>query len=112
MKKVSFALIAAVAVFLFAQTPFEKASSQERRWILKGQESIKEKLKDPESAKFKDVFFSDLGGVPVTCGQVNSKNSFNGYTGFQKFISAGSPSRSFLEEEVSDFYKMWDQYCK
>ena len=40
MKKVSFVLIAAAAVFLFAQTPFEKASSQERRWILKGQESI------------------------------------------------------------------------
>lgn len=110
MKQIVF-LLAAVG-FLFAQTSFEKASSQERRWILKGQEAIKAKLKDPESAKFKNVFFSRSGDIPMTCGQVNSKNGFGGYTGFQRFISAGSPDTSFLESEVGDFYKIWGKYCK
>jgi hypothetical protein len=39
-------------------------------------------LRDPDSAKFGDVFFGRNGTV---CGTVNSKNGFGGYTGAQVF---------------------------
>lgn len=53
-------------------------SSQEKAT----EELVKSALKDPESAKFKNVV-----GV---CGEVNSKNSYGGYTGFKSFyISDG-----------------------
>jgi len=39
-------------------------------------------LKDPDSAKFGNVFF---GRKATICGTVNAKNSFGGYTGAQVF---------------------------
>lgn len=49
--------------------------------------SIEEKLKDPDSAKFSDVFLpkGDQGAVSV-CGYVNTKNSFGGYSGKVRFL--------------------------
>lgn len=43
---------------------------------------VKGELKDPDSAKFKDVVVSQ-GAV---CGLVNAKNAFGGYTGFGGFV--------------------------
>jgi hypothetical protein len=44
-------------------------------------EVVKESLKDPYSAKFKDIKKSGIS----FCGKVNSKNSFGGYGGFKGF---------------------------
>ncbi len=47
---------------------------------------LHDKLKDPYSAQFKNVRFSNgSGGVWVVCGEVNSKNSYGGYAGYTKF---------------------------
>lgn len=49
-------------------------------------------LKDPDSAKIRNVHSgkvaSDLNpeGVTATCGEVNAKNGFGGYTGFEGFV--------------------------
>lgn len=86
-------------------------------WNEKGMDAIRMKLKDGGSAQFRDVFFHKayLNGkvIPLTCGYVNSKNSFGGYSGFQGFIAAGS-TLSFLEEQMSDgeFEKTWSQLCQ
>ncbi|MET3907096.1 hypothetical protein ABID59_001427 [Bradyrhizobium sp. S3.3.6] len=45
------------------------------------------KLKDPESARFTDLFkVSTTGEGDVVCGMVNSKNSMGGYAGARGFI--------------------------
>ncbi|WP_417526355.1 hypothetical protein [Marinomonas shanghaiensis] len=81
-------------------------------WMEKGKDSIKLKLKDPSSAMFKDVYFnSGRDGIPVTCGSVNSKNSFGGYTGYQRFISAGRVDLTFLESEVESMDELWHKLC-
>lgn len=81
-------------------------------WIDKGKESVKERLKDPSSAKFRNVYFNrGKDNIPMTCGEVNSKNSFGGYLGYTKFISAGSSKNTFLETDVKDFYNLWNQFC-
>ncbi|WP_115389819.1 hypothetical protein [Shewanella algae] len=70
------------------------------------------RLKDPKSAEFKDVyFFRGADNVPMTCGQVNSKNSFGGFVGFQHFVSGGSPDMTFLQNEVDDFASVWNKFC-
>ncbi len=46
-------------------------------------DGVKEQLKDPDSAKFKNVKVSSASGY--VCGEVNAKNSYGGYTGFTKF---------------------------
>ncbi len=86
---------------------------QKIAWMDKGKEAVKLKLKDPSSAQFKDVYFHrGANNVPMTCGEVNSKNSYGGYNGYQKFISAGNPDLTFLEEQVKDFYTVWNRFCQ
>jgi len=83
-------------------------------WMERGKDAAKAKLKDPDSAKFRNVYFHQgKSGVPLTCGEVNSRNSFGGYGGFQKFISAGSADLTFLQEQMdaSEFAKAWNKMC-
>ena len=82
-------------------------------WMDKGKNLLKSKLKDGKSARFKNVYFN-VGkiGVPATCGQVNAKNSFGAYTGYIKFISAGRLEFTFTENDISDFYSLWNQMCE
>lgn len=80
-------------------------------WISAGKEQIKGVLKDPDSADFKDVHFYSGGGIPVACGKVNAKNGFGGYTGFERFIAAGSViavTESMVEGGLGP---VWGKYC-
>lgn len=89
-----------------------KNNFQEQVWVEAGKDAIRLKMKDPNSAEFKDVyFFRGKDGVPVACGKVNSKNSFGGYTGFKYFIAAGNSNLAVTEEEVSDFQVLWKKMC-
>ena len=82
-------------------------------WVETGKDAVRAKLKDPESARFRNVFFNrGEDDIPVACGEVNAKNSFGGYQGHQHFISAGRPDLTFLETEVSDFGKLWNRLCR
>ncbi|EBB1131587.1 TPA_asm: hypothetical protein GNB63_001503 [Salmonella enterica subsp. enterica serovar 6,7,14:g,m[p],s:[1,2,7]] len=47
--------------------------------------SVKEHLKDPDSAKFYHGDFPYPDSSYVYCGQVNAKNSYGGYAGKQLF---------------------------
>jgi len=85
---------------------------RQQQWIRLGKKAVRAKLKDPESAKFKDVYFyQGKDNVPVTCGLVNAKNSFGGYSGFEHFVSAGSVDLTYLESEVKDFGVIWNRLC-
>lgn len=53
-------------------------------------------LKDPMSAQFKNVRLVDYNNGKVICGEVNAKNSYGGYIGFQRFIA--SPSEAVIEK--------------
>lgn len=88
--------------------------AKEIGWMDRGMEMVKAKLKDPDSAKFKDVFFNrGSDNIPLTCGQVNSKNSLGGYGGYQRFVSGGSAELTFVEEQVAgSFAPIWKRFCE
>lgn len=53
---------------------------QKIAWMDRGKRAVKAKLKDPDPAGFRIVFFHrGPDDIPVTCGEVNSKKSFGGY---------------------------------
>jgi hypothetical protein len=63
--------------------------------------SIRESLADPESARFrreKVVAYDD--GVLV-CGEMNAKNRFGGYVGYDLYISSGYRAEFWQESEIS-----------
>ncbi len=72
-------------------------------------------LKDPQSAKYKDVEAYLVAGVPnvpdayAFCGRVNAKNSFGGYMGFQHFIAG--PGVATTEDRTKDFADAWTRLC-
>lgn len=45
---------------------------------------VREALKDPDSAQFRNIRF--VQGGSVMCGEVNAKNGFGGYAGFTSFV--------------------------
>lgn len=46
-------------------------------------------LKDPDSAQFRSVTSGQKGDQVYYCGEVNAKNSYGGYEGFQRFVWNG-----------------------
>lgn len=82
----------------------------EREIIYSAKKKVASSLKAPDSANFKDVFFNETNkGGAVACGQVNSKNSFGAYTGFQRFISNGKTV--LLEEKIKNMGFTWAEVC-
>ena len=71
--------------------------------IGKAKEAVKNHLRDPESAQFRDVKHCS-GDQNVITGEVNSRNGFGGYVGFEPFFYAdyrvafaSSTDGSFME---------------
>jgi hypothetical protein len=97
------------------EVPIANDKTKQQIWIITGEDKIRSLLKDGDSAKFKGSYFkmAELEGksIPVSCGQVNSKNSFGAYSGFQRYVAAGDYI-ALLEEQVSDFAVAWDKLCK
>lgn len=66
--------------------------------------ALKNYLKDPTSAEIRNH--------KGNCGEVNSKNSFGGYSGYRRFIA--SPAIVVIEGEnmsSEEFQKAWDKLC-
>jgi hypothetical protein len=63
-------------------------------------EKVKAQLKDPDSAKFRDIKpLDDKGSV---CGWVNAKNSYGGYTGFSVFFVSNDGKAVILPPDLSE----------
>ncbi|MFK4794670.1 hypothetical protein [Sphingobium sp. ZW T5_29] len=75
---------------------------------------LKGELKDPDSIKVRNEVVPY--GKAYLCGEVNSKNSFGGMTGFKGFIA--SPSKAvpvaIQGENMDDaeFQKSWNALCR
>lgn len=67
--------------------------------IATAQRKIADRLKDPEAARFRDVTYNAETGV--ACGQVNTKNSFGGYIGYQDFVVKGDFAVTRNENSIS-----------
>jgi hypothetical protein len=61
------------------------------------QQIVGGQLKDPMSAQYRNLHqYSGHGDKAVYCGEVNSKNSFGGYTGFEMFIVDGNSETTLI----------------
>lgn len=63
---------------------------------------LAESLKDPESAKFRDIRFVMHSGGAMICGQVNGKNSYGGYVGYATFLSDSRSSEIFSADSTDE----------
>lgn len=68
----------------------------EKDAIEQAKAAITRELKDPESARFRDITVRNFQGGKVICGEMNAKNSYGGYVGFKRFMA--SHRKSVIEE--------------
>lgn len=81
-------------------------------WIVKSHDGIRARMKDPDSAEFRNSRFYSGGPAPAVCGEVNAKNSFGGFTGFERFIASGEDTAFVASDSTpSEFQTAWDQLC-
>lgn len=60
------------------------SGAKARLTIAEGENSVRQELRDPESARFHDVQRNTVTGA--VCGFVNAKNAYGGYVGEMPFI--------------------------
>lgn len=93
-------------------TEEQKLANKRYEWIERGKSAARERMKDPDSVKFRNVYFNEgREGVPVACGEINAKNGFGAMAGYQRFISAGRQDLTFIESDVKDFQVAWRRFC-
>lgn len=77
-------------------------------------QNVRNSLRDPSSADFRNLAITGRIAPGVVCGEVNSKNGFGGYSGFRRFISGGPGLATQIEGEGMDpdeFQIAWDKAC-
>jgi hypothetical protein len=76
-----------------------------------GERIVRQHLRDPDSARFRNVFSSQ--GFAATCGEVNARNGFGGYTGFSKFVADHKDSSVYFESKLGVLFQdVWTEVCK
>jgi hypothetical protein len=114
-------LVSAVLVMLFAalfiyasmMPPLSKLPGpfDPVRFMAAEESDIRARLSDPESAKFRNESASTFRKVPVVCGEINFRNSSNGYVGFRRFVF-GSTIRQIEDATGSDeMSRLWLVLC-
>jgi hypothetical protein len=88
--------------------PIKSTPQQVRKTTADGRKAVQNYLKDPESAKFRDL---QVNGVTL-CGEVNARNTFGGYTGFQKFIAIGLANLVTFDDGSRKFQDDWLGACE
>lgn len=75
--------------------------------------TVKESLKDPESAKFGAIRIVRTKNGFLACGEVNARNSFGGYTGMKRFMSNGAGGTTLIEDSSNEeiFSTTWAELC-
>lgn len=79
--------------------------------IDKAKDAVAEKLRDPSSAKFRNVKGGERRGLYSVCGEVNGKNAYGAYSGYERFITNNEGSAVYLESQWPTFGVMWITDC-
>lgn len=93
------------------RTPGSNAERTPGSYEREGKRAVRAKLRDANSAQFRKVFteFGVYKGkrVAISCGEVNAKNAFGAYVGFDRYVYinfvAAKKSLTYLESDTADF---------
>ena len=78
-----------------------KSEKEEAELLERAKEAVKNMMKDPDSAKFKDLIAGQVSKDKKkhVCGMVNSKNSMGGYVGYKGFVYIDGEKYAVLQED-------------
>lgn len=78
-------------------------------WVAERKAAVVYTLRDPDSAQFRGLVIDTE--ARTLCGQVNGKNAYGGYAGFERFYAVeGQPP--IVEDEDSPYFRqLYANYC-
>ncbi|WP_088699701.1 hypothetical protein [Halomonas campaniensis] len=77
----------------------------------KAKKAVAERLRDPSSAQFRNVKGGEKRGMYNVCGEVNGKNSYGAYAGYERFVASNGGKAIYLESEWPTFEVRWITDC-
>lgn len=80
-------------------------TTPKQQLVAEAHQAVLEKLKDPQSATFKENDLEILPDQGVVCGKVNAKNGFGGYTGHQEYVYIRGQGATLIEDGSDEFIK-------
>lgn len=92
-------------------------STASKSYIQKAKQGVQAQMKDPSSVQFRNIQGYNKGGMTLLCGELNAKNSFGGYTGFDHFtyveghLFINQPAAG-CEVCENPFNRYWNESCK
>ncbi len=116
VRAVVWALAASMAAALGAglaacgQSEEQKRREEAATLTRLGEKYVREKVRDPASAQFRNQFIGKQG---APCGEVNAKDAFGAYIGYQRYISVAR-DLTLLAQDVApaEFEASWSQLCR
>ena len=91
---------ARITLKLFIVLSLAACSVLEDKSIAKARQLILSELRDAGSAHFRNLRKVNAIGFDLVCGEVNARNGFGGYVGFERFVVATDPRgkvRSYID---------------
>lgn len=82
---------------------------------------IRDRLNDPESARFRNAFRGKYAQEQTWCGEFNARNRMGGMAGFRRYIVLRDSATVYWEETGSKendpevraaFDRKWDLFCR
>jgi hypothetical protein len=104
------ALLVLLAIAACGETPAQKKHREATVLIAMGEKYVKEKIREPALAQFRNQFIGK-GGAP--CGEVNAKDAFGAYMGYQRYISVARELTMLAQDLPPDeFEESWQELCR
>lgn len=98
-------------IVLTAHVAAAELNNAEKAALLNARKEVTRNLKDPDSALFRNVYLIVKKGSDkyFVCGEINAKNYYGGYVGYDKFSATGNGKVHFLYSEGNK--KLIDVIC-
>lgn len=65
-------------------------------------QAVADMMKDPESAKFRNIRLVPHRNSKVMCGEINAKNAYGAYAGFEPFVSSPKSALVFRSDRRAE----------
>ncbi|MFA9217918.1 MAG: hypothetical protein ACEQSK_12550 [Sphingomonadaceae bacterium] len=88
----------------------QRRQAQTETLIRLGEKYVREKVREPAAARFRHQFIGKQG---APCGEVDAKDAFGAYLGYQRYIAvARDLTLLALEVAPAEFEEQWTQLCQ
>lgn len=97
------------------ETVIEIQNDKSNILFQEAENSVKDLLKDPESARFKKSFINinKINNETYVCGEFNAKNSYGGYSNTAQYFYRVNNKKSFIidEHSLTVFRDVFNRAC-